>query len=87
MSENRCFISTDRDFELDGAEERPLFEYFEEGDVGEQSWRADERRVDGPDVCRLSQLTQVTRKNPHHRTATHTHTHAGTAIPGHPSQY
>ena len=65
---------TDRDFELYGAEERPLFENLEEGDVGEQRRRPDERLVDGADVDRLRQLTQVTRQDPNHRTGNTRHT-------------
>jgi len=49
-------VITDRDLELDGSEERPLFEYFEESDVGEQRRCSDERLMDGSDVSWLRQL-------------------------------
>jgi len=68
------YCSVYRDFELDGAEQRPLFEYFEEGDVGEQGWSSNQCLVCSSDLLRLRQLTQMTRQNSHDRTITTTHT-------------
>jgi len=56
------------DFELNGAEERPLFEYFEEGDVSKQCRRANQWLVSRANFRRLRQFTQMTRQNTHHRT-------------------